>query len=271
MILQKSDGGFLYATTDLAKLQYRLETLKANRLIYVTDSRQKQHFAMLFAAGRQIGFVKPEHELNHVAFGTILGEDGKPFKTRSGEVIPLDQLIQEAQKRALTLFLDKNPEYNPEEAKAIADTIAIAALKYADLSIDKVKDVKFNWDQMLAFEGNTAPYLLNAVVRIHALFRKNGQASHSSIVIEHEKEHQLLLKLLEFENRCNQVAESLEIHHLCHYLYEVTCAFHGFYEHCPILRTEDPIKSSRLNLCKLTQEVLEKGLNLLGIETLECM
>lgn len=276
MIIQKKDGGYLYATTDLAAAKFRIETLKSNRIIYLTDARQRQHFDMLFAALRKAKWA-PEHiRLEHVFFGAILGSDNKPFKTRSGESIKLISLLDEAENRARALAQEKNPTLSQEELNEIAHSIGIGALKYADLRADKVKDYVFDWDKLLSFEGNTAPYLQNAYVRIRAIFRKgniqSAQLDQATIQLTDEVEHTLAVKLLAFGDVIYAVADNLSLHSLCDYLYDLAATYHRFYEHCPILSTEDKtIRESRLLLSDLTARTLKLGLDLLGIKTLEKM
>ena len=278
MIVRKSDGGFLYATTDLAAIRYRVETLGADRVIYVTDARQAQHFAMVFTTARSAAWVNPEVHLEHVPFGTILGKDNKPFKTREGGVVRLADLLEESQQQAGAIIAEKNLKLPDTERHAIARAIGIGALKYADLSSDRIKDYVFDWERMLAFDGNTAPYLQNAYVRIQAIFRKapdkgvnlDGLGSRAIHVCD-PAEHQLALKLLGFPPIVLAVAESLEPHRLCTYLYDLASSFHQFYERCPVLRAEDAKRTSRLRLCELVGRTVKMGLGLLGIEVVERM
>jgi arginyl-tRNA synthetase len=277
-IIRKSDGGYLYATTDLAAIKFRIQTLKAQRIIYVVDARQSLHFSMLFAAAKKAGWVNENIRLDHAAFGTILGADRKPFKTRSGESIQLSALLQEAEKRAATIVAEKaekNMLTSAQQAQ-IAEVVGIGALKYADLSTDKIKDYVFDWDKMLSFEGNTAPYLQNAYVRICAIFRKgkinSDVLNQSSIVLTDEIEHALAIQLLTFSDTITIVADELIPHRLCNYLYQLAAGFHKFYEHCPVLTGDnDVIRNSRLLLCSLTAKTLKLGLYLLGIKTVEQM
>ncbi|MEM9414085.1 MAG: arginine--tRNA ligase [Planctomycetota bacterium] len=275
MIVRKSDGGYLYATTDFAAAQHRIETLKGDRLIYVVGSPQRQHFEMLFATLRKYGWADESVRLDYVPFGSVLGEDGKMFKTRSGETVRLVDLINEAEQRASKAVTEKNPDL-ADDAEAIGKVVGIGALKYADLSSDRVKDYKFSWDRMLALEGNTAPYLINAYVRIAAIFRKAEleMADYSaSIEVGHDNEKALVLKLMQFGPTVAAVADSLEPHRLCNYLYDLASAFHKFYEHCPVLRSDIPtdVRDSRLALCKIVASALEHGLDLLGIGVVERM
>ncbi|MEM1244288.1 MAG: arginine--tRNA ligase [Pseudomonadota bacterium] len=275
LLLRKSDGGFLYATTDVAALKYRLATLKATRLIYVTDARQQQHFAMLFQLAEKTGWKSADIELMHVPFGTVLGKDKKPFKTRSGEVIKLVDLLDEAKNRALKIIQAKNPQSTVEETNTIADAISIGAIKYADLATDRVRDYVFDWDQMLAFEGNTAPYLQNAYVRIASIFNKASLDLDAQITgeinITDLYEHQLAIKLLELSDSIVKVAKIAKPHLLCHYLFELSTRFHQFYEHCPILSADGPTKTSRLQLAQITAQTLQLGLSLLGIHVIKKM
>jgi len=276
MIVQKSDGGYLYATTDLAAVRYRIDKLKADRVIYVTDARQSQHFAMVFAVARQAQWVESRVQLEHVPFGTVLGKDNKPFKTREGGTVKLVDLLDEAEKRAAEVVQAKGSDLTEAQRREVAHTVGIGALKYADLSSDRIKDYVFDWDRMLSFEGNTAPYLQNAYVRIRSIFRKGGidpdEAVEQTLSIGHPAERALAVKLLGWPGAIEAVANSLEPHRLCTYLYELAAAFHQFYEKCPVLGADhQAVRSSRLGLCNLVGRVLEKGLGLLGIGVVERM
>jgi arginyl-tRNA synthetase len=277
MIVRKSDGAYLYATTDLAAVRYRLDELKADRIIYITDARQSQHFAMLFAAVRRVGWARDEIKLDHMPFGTVLGANRKPFKTRDGGTIKLIDLIDEAELRTLAVINEKNPELTESQRMEIAKKISIAALKYADLSNDRIKDYVFDWDRMLALDGNTAPYLQNAYVRILSIFRKGNidrtKLGNSPLRIEAVAEKVLALKLFQYASAVEAVTERLEPHRLCTFLYELASCFHSFYEACPILKdeVEEEVRNSRLALCDLTARIINDGLSLLGIETVEQM
>ncbi len=278
LIVRKSDGGFGYAATDLAALRYRTGELGAQRVVYVVDARQKQHLAMVFAAAALAGWVTPEVRVEHVMFGTVLGEDNRPFKTRSGETVKLVDLLEEAQQRALELVTAKNPQLSDEQRKAVARAVGIGAIKYADLCNDRVKDYVFSWPRMLAFDGNTAPYLQNAFVRIRSIFRKAGDRASGigdrggEILVREAQERALVLKLLQLPGVIEGVAASLEPHRLCTYLYELAAGYHQFYEACPVLTApDDATRSSRLRLSDLTARTLSLGLDLLGIQTLEQM
>lgn len=275
-MVRKQDGGYLYATTDLAAIQYRVFHLQAQHIIYVVDARQKQHFEMLFAAAKKALNLPTSIQLEHTAYGAVLGDNHKPLKTRSGVSIKLSDLLQEAEKRAADIITQKHPNLTPDELNTMARKVGIGALKYADLRSDKIKDYVFNWDKMLAFEGNTGPYLQNAYVRILAIFRK-GQIDLDHLAVDHieldtPQEHRLAIKLSAFNDVVTQVAVSLQLHVLCEYLYDLASIFHHFYEHCPILsHNDDKLKQSRLGLCALTAHTLRLGLNLLGIDVLEKM
>ena len=276
MIVQKSDGGYLYATTDLAAARYRITNLHADRIIYVTDARQNQHFAMVFTSLRQAEWASSSVRLDHVPFGTVLGKDGKPFKTRQGGTVKLIDLIDEAERRAGDVIRHKSPDMPNEQQRQIAHTIGIGALKYADLANDRIKDYVFDWDRMLCFDGNTSPYLQNAYVRIQAIFRKGGLATHDvsnhEILIHDPAERWLAIKLLQLPETINAVAESLEPHRLCTYLYDLASAFHQFYEKCPVLNADHQTsRTSRLALCNLVGKTLATGLDLLGIRVVERM
>ncbi len=275
-LIRKKDGGYLYATTDLAAARFRIETLKAKRIIYLTDARQKQHFAMLFATLRKAKWVTDAIRLEHIPFGAILGEDNKPFKTRSGESIKLMALLEEAETRAGAIAREKNATLTNKQIDTIAHDIGIGALKYADLRSDKVKDYVFDWQKLLSFEGNTAPYLQNAYVRIRAIFRKGSlqpdAIKNAKIVLNTEVEHSLAIKLLNFPDVIYSVSDHLSLHSLCDYLYDLAAVYHKFYEHCPILSNEDKtVRDSRLLLSELTARTLRLGLDLLGIKILEQM
>ncbi|MFN8545629.1 MAG: arginine--tRNA ligase [Candidatus Binatia bacterium] len=272
LIVRKSDGGFLYATTDLAALRYRVEVLGARRLIYVTDARQQQHFAMVFAAAERAGWLPPGVRAEHVTFGTVLGEDGKPFKTRSGDTIRLAELLDEAERRAAALVAAKNPALDDAARAAVAHAVGIGAIKYADLASDRVKDYVFSWDRMLAMDGNTAPYLQYAYARIRSIFRKAGvEAMPATPVLAHPAERALVLTVLRLGGVVRAVGTTLEPHRLCAHLYDVATAFSAFYEGCPVLQADESVRAGRLLLCDLTARTLRLGLELLGIDVLDRM
>jgi arginyl-tRNA synthetase len=285
-IIQKSDGGFNYATTDLATLAYRIETWHADEIIYVTDGRQQLHFRQLFAAFRR-WHPNSKIKLAHVWFGSILGEDGKPFKTRSGETIRLAELLDEAEERAFQLVSEKSPDLPEAQRREIARAVGISAVKYADLLPNRQSDYVFSWDKLLALNGNTAPYLQYAYARIRSIFRKSnvGQCvppvpspktptsnyQTQSVQLGAPEELALARHLLNFGLVLEAVAEDYRPNFLCNYLYELAGYFTGFYENCPVLKSEAEQRASRLVLCDLTARVLKQGLDVLGIETLEQM
>ena len=271
-IIRKSDGGYLYTTTDIACVKYRVEKFKANRLMYFIDSRQHQHLEAAWQICRIAGYLPENVSIEHDAFGMMLGKDGKPFKTRSGGTVKLKDLLDEAEKRVDAMLTERGSEYDPQERKQILHDIAIGAVKYADLSKNRLTDYIFDWDQMLAFEGNTAPYLQYAYSRIQSIFRKTDSVP-GTIVINHEAEEALANKLLSFADAVNSVAAKAMPHLLCTYLFELSGTFMRFYEACPVLKqgTDEETKVSRLALCALTAKVLKQGLNLLGINVMEKM
>lgn len=271
-IVQKSDGGYLYATTDLAALRYRANDLGATRIIYFVDARQNLHLSQVFTISKKAGFVPESTSLEHMPFGTMMDKSGKPFKTRAGGTTKLVELLHEAQQRAYELVSEKNPELDDNERHHIGKVVGISAVKYADLSKNRTSDYIFNWDSMLSFEGNTAPYLLYAYARIQSIFRKAGDIdTHAELVITEPTEHQLALKLLQFGDAIDSVAADGTPNILCNYLYELAGNFMSFYEACPILKGDEATKHSRLQLAQMTANTLQQGLNLLGIETLERM
>lgn len=272
MIVQKSDGGYLYATTDLAALRYRHNKLSMERGLYVIDARQSLHLKQVFAAGKKAGFVPEETQLEHMAFGTMMGKDGTPFKTRDGGTVKLIDLLNEAQERAFALVTKKNPELEESTRKSIAKTVGIGAVKYADLSKNRTSDYIFNWDTMLSFEGNTAPYLQYAYARIQSIFRKAGEINpEAKISLMEPAERQLATKLLQLSESIEVVAKEGTPNLLCNYLFELAGNFMTFYEACPIMKADEEIKQSRLKLAQLTANTLKTGLGLLGIDVMERM
>ena len=279
-IVQKRDGAFNYATTDLATLEYRTQNWKPDQILYITDGRQQLHFKQIFTTfNRWKGNTNVK--LVHVWFGTILGNDGKPFKTRSGEVIKLADLLNEAEERALAVVSEKNPDLPEETRRNIARVVGIGAVKYADLLPSRQSDYQFSWDKMLAFNGNTAPYLLYAYARIRSIFRKNQDEFSSSfkpksieekdLIFSTPQELSLAKHLFSFGITLEQVAEDSRPNILCNYLYDLAGLFASFYENCPVLKALGAEKTSRLALCHLTAKVLQMGLHTLGLETLEEM
>ena len=271
-IVQKQGGGFLYATTDLACLRYRVNVLKADRLLYVVDTRQDLHFKQLFATSRKAGWLPENVSAEFIGFGTMMGKDGKPFKTRSGDTVKLVDLLDEAVERATKLVRDKNPELSDLDAVKIGETVGIGAVKYADLSKNRTSDYVFDWDNMLSFEGNTAPYLQYAYTRVQSVFKKAGDWNvQAALKLEQPLEQQLAVELLKFEDVLQSVAETSFPHYLANYLYQLATLFSRFYEACPILKAEGDVRDSRLKLAQLTGETLKMGLDLLGIDVLDVM
>jgi len=276
VIIQKTDGGYLYATTDLAAVDYRCHELKADRALYVVDARQSLHFQQVFAVAAAAGFSDEAISLEHISYGTMMGSDGKPFKTRSGDVVKLVDLLDEAVARAFDLVSSKNPDLEETERRHIAQAVGIAAVKYADLSKNRTSDYLFDWSSMLSFEGNTAPYLMYAYARIKTLLAKQAVDTDGIIrfpesVALAPEEKALLLKSLQLAETIDAVAQDCFPNTLSNYLYELSASFMRFYEACPIQGTDAATRANRLSLCVLASEALKQGLDLLGIETLERM
>jgi arginyl-tRNA synthetase len=300
-IVQKSDEGYLYATTDLAAIRYRVGELKADRVLYVVGAPQALHFRMLFAVARKAGFTPENVSLEYIPFGTVMGADGKPFRARAGGTVKLMDLLEEAVTKALELVERKNADdvaanraqpLTDEARKDIAETVGIGAVKYADLSQNRASDYVFSWDKMLSMVGNTAPYMQYAYARIHSIVEKaqkagtgdsgpgTGTASLSGprspvpspvFVLSHPAERALAVKLLQFAETIQAVGEECLPNILCAYLYDLAGLFMGFYENCPVLQSAEPLRASRLAMCDLTGRVIQKGLALLGIGTIERM
>ncbi|MDU2940381.1 MAG: arginine--tRNA ligase [Enterobacteriaceae bacterium] len=276
VIIQKKDGGYLYTTTDIACAKYRYETLHADRVLYYIDSRQHQHLMQAWTIVRKAGYVPDSVPLEHHMFGMMLGKDGKPFKTRAGGTVKLSDLLDEALERARRLVAEKNPEMPADELEKLANAVGIGAVKYADLSKNRTTDYIFDWDNMLAFEGNTAPYMQYAYTRVLSVFRKaqidEQQLLNTTVRISEDREAQLAARLLQFEETITVVAREGTPHVMCAYLYDLAGLFSGFYEHCPILTAEsEDVRNSRLKLALLTAKTLKLGLDMLGIETVERM
>ena len=280
-IIQKSDGAFLYATTDLAALQFRINELKADKVIYVTDARQALHFQMLFETSKLGGWVNDEIELKHVTFGTMLGTDGKPFKTRTGGTVKLKDLLEEAVQRAMAVVEEKNPDLSIDQKKDIAKAVGIGAVKYADYSNNRNSDYIFSFDKMLAMEGNTAPYMQYAYARIRSIERKaeeNGVDMHSelagiqTLALTVEAEKELAKMLIRYDQAIAIAADECRPNYLTGYLYELAQAFSRFYNACPVLQADADQRPARLLLCDLTARTIKHGLTqLLGIEIVEQM
>ena len=274
MLVQKSDGGYLYHTTDLATLRFRQQAYAPDRILYFTDARQNLHFEMLFAVAKSAGFVASSTSLEHHAFGKILGKNGKPFSTRDGSNIPLSQLLEEGVKRAAQVVHDKSQNLTRSEQTHVAKTLSVSSIKYADLSKNRVHDYTFDWDTMLALDGNTAPYLLYAYARINSVFAKaevQPETCQSQLHIEAPEEHSLGLQLLRFQDTLEDVVSEVKPHLLCTYLYELTVRFMRFYESCAILQADTATRESRLGLCARTLQTLEVGFKCLGIQPLKRM
>jgi len=269
-IVRKSDGGFNYATSDIATVDYRITELKRDTVWYVVGAPQTLHFKQIFEIARREGH---RADFRHVPFGNVLGEDRKLMKTRSGENVPLRQLLEEACARARKIIEEKNPNLADAEKVDIARTIGIGAVKYADLSQYRMTDYVFSWDKMLALQGNTAPYLQNAYVRVRSIFRKAGEAAAKieKFVLHEAAEITLAKRLCQFAEMVPQVLNDFRPNILANYLFELANSFHAFYEGCPVLRSDEPVRSSRLALCDLTGRVLQRGLDLLGIKVPEKM
>lgn len=273
LIIRKQEGGYGYATTDLAALRQRLGELGATRVIYCVGTPQTQHLAMVFATARLAGWVNDAPgagrvtRLEHVNFGSVLGQDKKMLKTRAGDSVSLAELISEAVARARQAVAEKSPELSVDEQGRIAHAVGVGAIKYADMANERIKDYVFDWKRMLAFEGNTAPYLMYAHARIHSILRKAGDAGTApgTIVVEAAQERALALALVQLPGILDRAAETLQPHRICAFLYEVAGAFTSFYEACPVLKSEGPVRASRLALCEVTARTLAVGLDLLGI------
>ena len=276
VIVQKKDGGFLYTTTDIAAAKYRYETLKANRALVFSDTRQSQHMQQAWLITRKAGYVPDSFQLEHKNFGMMLGKDGKPFKTRSGDTVKLADLLDEAIERAGVLISQKSTALSDQEKADVIEAVGIGSVKYADLSKNRTTDYVFDWDNMLSFEGNTAPYMQYAYTRIRSIFNRSqialSEVEQAQLSITDEKERALAIKLLQFEEAVQVVGKDGTPHVLCAYLYELAGAFSSFYENCPILNHDDQqVKLSRLKLALLTERTLKQGLDLLGIKTVEKM
>ena len=285
LIIRKRDGGFNYATTDVATIDYRVNDLKADAIWYVVGAPQTLHFKQIFEIVRREGY---KADLRHIIFGSILGEDRKLMKTRSGENVPLRDLLDEACNRARRIVEEKNPQLSEDEKVGIAEKIGIGAVKYADLSQYRMTDYIFSWEKMLALHGNTAPYLQNAYVRIRSIFRNAGEAAVATplwgveggtghrpvatlLVLKEPAEINLAKRLCQFAEIVPQVLNGFRLNILSNYLFELANSFHTFYEACPVLKSDEPVRSSRLSLCDLTGRVLQRGLDLLGIKVPERM
>ena len=270
MIVQKSDGGYLYHTTDLAALKHRTQELGADRIIYLTDSRQIHHFQILFAVGKRVGYISEDISTEHLVFGSVLNKDGEPFRTRSGDNVLLRELIEEGFERALDIVRSKSEHLTNGEQQQVARQVAVGAIKYADLSKNRTNDYRFDWDVMLSLDGNTAPYLQYAHARICSIFTRAkkdmSKFLEGEIQLQHPSERSLALRLLRFAETLEQCLDERKPHYLCNYLYELTVHFMRFYENCPVLKANTPqLMNSRLRLCAKAAQVLRVGLENLGI------
>jgi arginyl-tRNA synthetase len=270
LIIQKSDGGFLYATTDLAALQYRVQELGAQRICYVVDARQAGHFKQVFDAARRAGFVDDEVRLEHVSFGMMLDKSGRPFKTRDGGTVKLIDLLDEAVSRARTMIEERDTQAI-DEIERVAQIVGIGAVKYAELSVNRESNYIFDWDKMLSFEGNTSLYLQYAYARIQSIFRKYDAQITGTIMLEDALERKLGLMLLRFEDVLEGASRESMPHYITTYLYELTALFMKFYEQNPILKegVSPELKESRLLLADLVAKTIKQGLDILGIEVLD--
>ncbi len=275
LIVRSRTGAFMYATSDLACVVDRVERLGADLLVYVIGAPQSQHLQMVFEVARMAGWLRPPAEAVHVPFGSVLGEDRKMLRSRSGDAVKLVELIDEAVDRAATAVAEKNPDLDADTRAAVARMIGIGAVKYADLSTDRIKDYIFDWDRMLSFDGNTAPYLQYAHARICSIFRRAGvdreSVRGSAITLGVVQERELAQRLLAFPSVLRETVSSYSPHKLCNYLFDLAQDFTAFYEHCPVMKADDPVRTSRLALCDVTARTFQLGLGLLGIDAPESM
>ncbi|KAB1117799.1 arginine--tRNA ligase [Micromonospora aurantiaca] len=271
LIVRKSDGGYGYPATDLAALRHRTGALGATRLLYVVGLPQRRHFEMVFAVAAQAGWLTAPARAEHVGFGSILGPDGRMLRSRAGGSVKLAGLLTEAVQRATALARERNPELGESEAAEVGRAVGVGAIKYADLSGDRHKDYVLDWERMLSLDGNTAPYLQYAYSRVRSIFRRAGAAARpdAEVSLAEPAERALAMELVGFAAVVEEVASGLEFHRLTAYLHRLAVAFSAFYERCPVLRAEGPVRESRLVLCDLTGRVLRQGLDLLGIRTPE--
>lgn len=274
VIVQKSDGGYLYATTDLASIWYRSQVLKADRVLYLVDARQSLHFQQVFALAKLAGFATSETALEHMPFGTMLGKDGKPFKTRSGGTVKLAELLDEAEERALLMVQEKSTDLSTDEQQQVAKTVGVGAVKYADLAKNRLSDYVFDWDTMLSLQGNTAPYLQYAYARSRSILRKVGEwDAQAPLLMTEPAERALALRILQLTDTLENVGREGLPNYLCQYLYDLAGNIMGFYESCPILKegVSPEIRASRLQWVQLASNTMRTGLSLLGIQVMERM
>lgn len=273
-IIQKSDGGFPYMATDVAAVRYRAQKLETDEALYFVGAPQQLHLRQVFAVSKAAGYISDSQKFTHLPFGLVLKADGTPFKTRDGADVKLIDVLDESIARAYKLVNEKNPDLSDTDKQNVARVVGIGAIKYAELSKNRTTDYIFDWDTMLSFEGNTAPYLQYAYTRIRSIFRReNITASELSgdFHLQEASEIQLAIKLLQFNEILDQVIEDYQANILCHYLFEIAVIFMSFYEACPVLKTDEPLRTSRLLLCDQTAKTLQLGLDLLGIELVEQM
>jgi arginyl-tRNA synthetase len=275
LIVRSRAGAFMYATSDLACLLDRLERVGADLILYVVGAPQAQHFQMVFEVARMAGWLKPPAQAVHVTFGQVLGEDRKMLRSRRGDAVKLIELLDEAVERAAKAVAEKNPDLDPATRAEVARIVGIGSVKYADLSTDRVKDYVFDWDRMLSFDGNTAPYLQYAHARICSIFRRagvdRGAVDGASVIVAETAERVLAQRLLAYPSAIADTMSSFAPHKLCTYLFELAQDFTAFYEQCPVLKSDEPVRTSRLALCDVTADTLRHGLGLLGIEAPELM
>ena len=274
VIVQKADGGYLYATTDLAALRHRRRKLRADRLLYFVDTRQARHLQQIFAIGRRAAWLDDSTQAMHCAFGMMLDKSGRPFKTRSGDTVKLADLLDEAEQRAAALVQERSPQLDAATRREVARKIAMGAIKYADLCKTRTQDYRFSWQQMLALDGNTAPYLQYAHTRVCSIFAKSGERLadfRAPIIAEPGPARALMLNLLRMQEVLEQVADNACPHELCAWLFELAGTFMQFYEQCPILKAAGPLRASRLALAALSARTIKQGLELLGIEVMTAM
>ncbi|RIY35062.1 arginine--tRNA ligase [Psittacicella gerlachiana] len=272
VILRKSDGGYLYATTDLAAMKYRVQELKADQIIYCTDMRQANHFAQIEIIARKMGYLPDTTKVTHAGFGMMLGNDGKPFKSRSGDVVRLNDLLDEAVERTEKLLAERNSEIVGEEKTKLVEALAYGSIKYSDLSKNRATDYVFDWDRMISFEGNTAPYMQYSYARIQSILRRFSLPETNAVMITNEYERNLVLKLQEFADVLDKVSVQLTPHLICTYLFELSGIFNSFYENVNIQKTEEQdLQASRINLINYTANILRVGLDLLGIKVVDRM
>ena len=273
-IVRKSDGGYPYLATDLAAARYRSQIIDADEVLYFVGASQQLHLRQVFAVASAAGFTKPQQIFRHLPNGLILKADGKPFKTREGADVKLIDVLDEATRRAFTLIREKNSAMPEQQQLEVAEVVGIGAIKYAELSKNRTTDYIFDWDSMLSFEGNTAPYLQYAYTRIRSLFRKRQTQENSRVnqmTLTEDQEILLAIRVLQFTEAIDAYLEDYQANILCHYLYELASSFMRFYEHCPVLSETQDIQDSRLHLAKVTAHILQTGLSLLGIQTVEHM